>query len=64
MADTIREPWICGYLVETGEQYGGTLSSVPFREKKKKVQLIEVCVSEQPPISFLTYSSTAFDISS
>lgn len=64
MADTLREPWICSYLVETGEQYGGILSSVPFREKKKKVQLIEVCIFEYRSIPFSTYPSAASDLSS
>ena len=41
MADSIRS-WICTYLIDTGETYGGSLADVPVWEKKKKVQLIEV----------------------
>lgn len=42
MADSLREPWICKYLIETGENYGGRLMDVPLRDKKRKVQLVEV----------------------
>jgi hypothetical protein len=42
MADSIRS-WICAYLIDIGETYGGNLSDAPFWEKKKKVQIVEVC---------------------
>ena len=41
MADSIRS-WICAYLIDIGETYGGNLSDALFWEKKKKVQIVEV----------------------
>lgn len=41
MADSFRS-WICAYLIDIGETYGGNLSDAPYWEKKKKVQLVEV----------------------
>lgn len=42
MADSLPEPWICAYLIDTAETFGGSLSNVPYREKKRKVQLVDV----------------------
>lgn len=42
MADSIREPWICAYLIDMGEKYGANLHDAPYFERKKKAQLIEV----------------------
>ncbi|KIM83236.1 hypothetical protein PILCRDRAFT_819474 [Piloderma croceum F 1598] len=50
MADSFRS-WICAYLIDIGETYGGNLSDAPYWEKKKKVQLVE----------FLTFPTSTED---
>lgn len=42
MANSMGDAWICGYLIDVGERVGGALTKEPYRDKKKKVQLIEV----------------------
>lgn len=38
----LLQPWICTYLIDVAETYGGNLTSVPLAEKNKKVQAIKV----------------------
>lgn len=38
--------WLSSYLIDIGEEYGGSLTSVPQHTKRKKVQLVEVHVLE------------------
>ncbi|KAF9501960.1 hypothetical protein BDN71DRAFT_503324 [Pleurotus eryngii] len=33
--------WLSSYLIDIGEEYGGSLVSVPQHTKRKKVQLVE-----------------------
>ena len=45
MADSIPSPWILEYCISVAEEYGGNLSSVPWREKGGKAQLVKVSTS-------------------
>lgn len=42
MANSLGEAWICAYLIDVGERYNGSLTKEQYRDKRKKVQLIEV----------------------
>ena len=41
MSDSLT-PWILPYLLQNAETYGAQIFTIPFFEKKKKVQITEV----------------------
>ena len=42
MAQSLQ-PWICTYLINVAETYGGDLIQVPVEKGKKIVQVVQVC---------------------
>ena len=43
------QPWICSYLINIAETYGGDWLSLPHEAKNKKVQVIKVRVNCASP---------------
>ncbi|KZP22384.1 hypothetical protein FIBSPDRAFT_859696, partial [Athelia psychrophila] len=41
MSNSMGDEWIRKYLIDVGERFDGSLAKEPYRDKKKKVQLIE-----------------------
>ncbi|KAH8107992.1 hypothetical protein BXZ70DRAFT_27293 [Cristinia sonorae] len=48
MANALKHPWICDYLIEVAEEYGANISGIPPHPLTKKAQLIKFLTHPKP----------------